>query len=272
MADADDASADGIDPLADDPRVQEALGDAYPLLRRFAELLADEGVRRGLIGPREVPRLWERHLLNCAAAASLVPPGRLVDVGSGAGLPGVVLAALRPDVEVVLLEPMERRTRWLTEVVDDLGLGVEVLRGRAEEQQGRLYADAVTARAVAPLERLAGWTLPLLRRGGELLALKGERASDELAEARGAIARLGGGPGDVVTARLVPGVAETWVVRIERVAEAVPELPAPGKRTPSSRTTRSGQQGGETPRHGGRRGPGGGRSARGGRAGGRRST
>lgn len=257
----------GQDPLAEDPRVVALLGNAYPVLRRFGELLADEGVTRGLIGPREVPRLWERHLLNCAAVAPLLPSGLVVDLGSGAGLPGVVVAAMRPDVRMVLLEPMERRTRWLTEVVSELGLDAQVLRSRAEDQHGLLQADAVTARAVAPLDRLASWSLPLLRQGGVLVALKGERADDELAEAREAIAALGGGPGDVVVAETVEGVAPTRVVRVERVAPAVPERSARsaegsaprgagGQGSPGgagSGTRRSRRRGGRSPGSGPRR-------------------
>lgn len=220
---------EGHDPWRDDPRVVAYLGDGYLQLRQFAELLADEGVRRGLIGPRELPRLWERHLLNCAAVAPLVPGGTVVDVGSGAGLPGVVIAVLRPDVQVVLLEAMERRVAWLREVVDTLGLNAEVLRGRAEEQHGRLLVDTVTARAVAPLDRLAGWSLPLLRQGGVLLALKGDRAGDELAAGSEVVGRLGGDAGEVVDAGTVAGVPATSVVRVTRVAPAVAQRSGGGR-------------------------------------------
>lgn len=212
---------DARDPWGVDPRVVEHLGAGYPALSAFAELLADEGVRRGLIGPREVPRLWERHLLNCAAAAPLLPAGTVVDIGSGAGLPGVVLAVLRPDVQVILLEAMERRVAWLREVVDALGLEAEVLRARAEEQHGRLLVDGVTARAVAPLDRLAGWSLPLLRQGGVLLALKGDRAHDELAAGGDALRRAGGDAGEVVCVGTVPGVPGTSVIRVVREAPAL---------------------------------------------------
>lgn len=145
----------------------ERLADAV----RYAELLADAGVRRGLIGPREVPRLWERHLLNCAVLSDVVPEGVSVcDVGSGAGLPGIPLALTRPDLRITLLEPLLRRTIFLQEAVEELGLGnVTVARGRAEEVAGRLTpVDVVTARAVAPLDRLAGWGLPLLRPYGKM--------------------------------------------------------------------------------------------------------
>jgi 16S rRNA (guanine527-N7)-methyltransferase len=169
----------------------------------YAELLATDGVVRGLIGPREVPRLWDRHLLNCAVVAELLPAGgRVVDVGSGAGLPGVVLALARPNVTVTLLDPLARRVTFLTEVVDRLELGnVAVRRGRAEEPDVRTAlggADVVVARAVAALDRLVGWCLPLVRPGGVLLAMKGETAAAELDAARSAIGRFGG-----TSARLV---------------------------------------------------------------------
>lgn len=175
-------------------------GTGVDLARRYAGHLATTAVERGLVGPREVPRLWERHVLNCAVVGELLPPAALVvDVGSGAGLPGLCLALARPDATVVLVEPLERRATWLGEVVDDLGIGrrVRVVRARAEEvapgRPGAIPpADVVTARAVAPLDRLAGWCLPLARRGGQLLALKGRSAAEEVAAARPALARLGG--------------------------------------------------------------------------------
>jgi 16S rRNA (guanine527-N7)-methyltransferase len=172
--------------------LQSFFGDRVDLARAFASHLAVTGVSRGLLGPREVPRLWSRHMLNCAAAAPLVPAGaRVVDVGSGAGLPGVVLALARPDLRVTLLEPLLRRVSWLEDVIDDLGLdSVSVVRARAEELQGCDF-DVATARAVAPLDRLAAWCLPLLREGGVLLALKGRSAADELAQAEPALRRLG---------------------------------------------------------------------------------
>jgi 16S rRNA (guanine527-N7)-methyltransferase len=163
-------------------------------LTSFADLLADAGVTRGLIGPREVPRLWERHLLNCAVvadpAAGLVPLGAsIADVGSGAGLPGLVWAIARPDIRVLLIEPLLRRSTFLVEAVTELGLGdrVAVWRGRAEDaatQADFRTVDVVTARAVAPLERLIGWTVPLLAAGGRLVALKGSSAGQELADGR----------------------------------------------------------------------------------------
>ena len=161
-------------------------GPAVDAAVEYARLLATEGTVRGLIGPREVTRLWERHLLNSAAIESLVPVGaRVVDVGSGAGLPGIPLALVRPDLTVTLLEPLARRVAFLTECVRWLGLErVTVVRGRAEEGPIRRQlggADVVTARAVAPLDKLAGWCLPLLRPGGLLLAMKGSTAAAELA-------------------------------------------------------------------------------------------
>jgi 16S rRNA (guanine527-N7)-methyltransferase len=210
-------SADA-DPLTTDPRVEEYLGTAFPAVAAFHTMLADEGVLRGLIGPWEVPRLWERHLLNSAAVAPYLPStGQLVDVGSGAGLPGVVLAALLPEVEVVLVEPMERRVEWLTEVVGRLRLGnVVVRRGRAEEFHGALEADAVTARAVAPLDRLARWTLPLLAPGGVLVALKGRQAAAEVDAARHVVRKLKGQPAEVLEAGTIDGLETTTVVRIVR--------------------------------------------------------
>jgi len=156
-------------------------------------------VERGLVGPREADRLWDRHLLNSAVMAPLLRVGeRVVDVGSGAGLPGIPLALIRPDCTFILLEPLARRVAFLAEVVADLGLGdrVEVVRGRAEEHartHGGVY-DVAVARAVAPLDRLAAWCLPLLRTGGRLLALKGDRADAEAALVPGLrpeVARVG---------------------------------------------------------------------------------
>jgi 16S rRNA (guanine527-N7)-methyltransferase len=177
-----------------------AFGPALPTIERYAALLAGAGVERGLLGPRETPRLWERHLLNCAGLADLLEPGSVVaDLGSGAGLPGLVLAALRPDVTVVLVEPLLRRATFLEEAVAELELpGTLVRRARAEELAGVLLVDAVTARAVAPLDRLAGWALPLLHPGGRLLALKGERADSELASSGAALKAAGSAGAEVV--------------------------------------------------------------------------
>jgi 16S rRNA (guanine527-N7)-methyltransferase len=166
-------------------------GDSWPQAQRYAALLGDAGVTRGLIGPREVGRLWDRHLLNCAAIGpDIASCSRVCDVGSGAGLPGLVLALARPDLQVTLLEPLLRRATFLQEAVELLQLtDVEVVRSRAEDLRGRSF-DVVTARAVAPMSRLAGWTLPLCRPGGLLLALKGRSAAAELAEAVPVLRRL----------------------------------------------------------------------------------
>lgn len=168
-------------------------GERSPVALAYAEILGRAGVDRGLIGPRERPRLWRRHILNCAAVAPLFgPSSTLCDVGSGAGLPGIVVALSRPDLTVTLLEPMLRRARFLDEVVAQLELvNVTVVRGRAEEQVAMLAVDAATARAVAPLETLARWCLPLVRRGGEVVALKGSTAEREVEQAAGVLRRLG---------------------------------------------------------------------------------
>jgi 16S rRNA (guanine527-N7)-methyltransferase len=168
-------------------------GSLLPAAEEYVRLLADAGVAKGLLGPREVPRLWGRHVLNCAAVAELVPhPATLVDLGSGAGLPGVVLALLLPDVEVTLLERMERRAAFLQDCVRMLGLpNVTVRCARAEDLAGRLLADVVTARAVAPMERLAGMALGLVRPGGLVLAIKGTGAPSEVAKAGPVLRRLG---------------------------------------------------------------------------------
>jgi 16S rRNA (guanine527-N7)-methyltransferase len=172
-------------------------GAALPAAVRFAEMLAEVGVERGLIGPREVERLWDRHLLNSAVVGERIPDGaRVVDLGSGAGLPGVPLVLARPDLDVTLLEPMARRVVWLEEVVDSLALSATIVRGRAEEpgiKQQLAGADVVVARAVAPLDRLWGWSAPLLRQGGRLVALKGESAEVEVARDGAAVTRAGGG-------------------------------------------------------------------------------
>lgn len=172
---------------------REVFGEALPIAERYAAFLADAGVERGLIGPREADRLWERHLINCAVVAEAIPAdARVVDIGSGAGLPGIVLAIVRPDLRITLLEPLLRRTTFLDECVEMLDLrNVEVRRGRAEEVVKEFSVDVATARAVAPLERLARWALPLLHPGGELLALKGERAATELEEAAPVLRRFG---------------------------------------------------------------------------------
>nr|WP_204035372.1 16S rRNA (guanine(527)-N(7))-methyltransferase RsmG [Micromonospora qiuiae] len=201
------------------------IGDRLDLAAAYAELLVTDGVLRGLIGPREAPRIWDRHLLNCAAVAELIPAGATVlDVGSGAGLPGLVLAIARPDLTVTLIEPLARRTAFLQEVVDALALheSVRVLRGRAEElaaQADPVQGDVVTARAVAPLDRLAAWCLPLAVPGGRLLALKGASAAEEIADHAAAVHRLGGG--EPVLHRCGEGVVEPPTTVAEIVRERV---------------------------------------------------
>lgn len=159
--------------------------DRLALAEQYAELLATDGVVRGLIGPREVPRLWERHLLNCAAVAEVMPEGFTVcDVGSGAGLPGLVLAIARPDLQVTLVEPLLRRTTFLEEVVEKLALdNVTVIRGRAEALHRKASYDVVTSRAVAPLGRLLTWCMPLVAPTGAMVAMKGSSVQDEIEQA-----------------------------------------------------------------------------------------
>lgn len=228
-------------------------GDRLPLVRAYADLLATDGVVRGLIGPREAPRLWGRHLLNCAAVGELIPLGAsVVDVGSGAGLPGIVLAVARPDLTVTLVEPLARRTAFLTEAVTALDLTgtVTVLRARAEELVGDALtpADIVTARAVAPLDRLAAWCLPLAARGGRLLALKGAAAADEVARHRIAIDRLGGGEPVVRQCGHTLLDPPTTVVDIVRERAVVPTGSRPEPSGRSRRSTSDGGGGRGTPR------------------------
>jgi 16S rRNA (guanine527-N7)-methyltransferase len=200
--------------------------DRLPLAVEYARRLATDGVVRGLIGPREIDRLWDRHLLNCAAVADLIPSGASVtDVGSGAGLPGIVLAVARPDLTMVLVEPLARRTAFLAEVVADLELDhVSVVRVRAEDAVGRFApAEVVTARAVAPLDRLALWCLPLARVGGRLLALKGSTAADEVMTHRDAIRRSGGGEPVIHSCGAGLLAVPTTVVEIVRERNVVPK-------------------------------------------------
>jgi 16S rRNA (guanine527-N7)-methyltransferase len=191
-------------------------GDGADVISRYVDILASRGIDWGLIGPREGDRLWERHVLNSVAGAALFPTGAsVVDVGSGAGLPGIPLAVLRPDLRVTLLESLLRRANFLELAVEELGLGdrVTVVRARAEEH--RATYDVVTSRAVAPLPRLVGWCLPLLAPGGRLLALKGSSAAGELADAAGLLRkkRLTGTVHEVP----VPTTDETtWVIELTR--------------------------------------------------------
>jgi 16S rRNA (guanine527-N7)-methyltransferase len=173
-----------------EPAVTSILfGERLPLIRRFTAALAEHGEERGLIGPLELPRLWSRHILNSAVIAPIFH-GSVADIGSGAGLPGLVLAIARPDVSWTLIEPMERRVAWLSEQVTELGLdNVAVVRARAEDWRGGAVFDAVTARAVSALRTLIPLTAPLVRDGGELVLLKGANAAAEIEAARKQIAR-----------------------------------------------------------------------------------
>ena len=181
---------------------RDMFGDSLAGAVRYAGLLAGPGVDRGLVGPHEVPRLWDRHLLNSAAVAELVPrPCSLTDLGSGAGLPGIALSLMLPDCQITLLEPMLRRTVFLEECIAALGLAnATVLRGRAEDLAGKMAADVVAARAVAPLAQLAPLALGLVRPGGTVLAIKGTRAAQEVADARQALRSLGVREVDVLRA------------------------------------------------------------------------
>jgi 16S rRNA (guanine527-N7)-methyltransferase len=200
--------------LAAPPGADELFGARWPLAQAYVARLAGEGVTRGLIGPRERDRLWDRHVLNCAALAPLIAANAAVgDVGSGAGLPGIVIALLRIDLTVDLIEPLLRRTTFLEETIEALGLSqTRVVRARAEELVGQRGYDVVTARAVAPLPKLLSVALPLLRPGGELLALKGATAEEELAAAREAVARSGAEHAEVIT--VDAGAQPTWVIRV----------------------------------------------------------
>lgn len=223
--------------------VPEAASSLFPhdrlaLAVAYAERLAGDGVVRGLIGPREAPRLWERHLLNCALLAPALPEGaRVADVGSGAGLPGLVLAIARPDITITLIEPLLRRTTFLEEVVTDLDLpNVIVERGRADALHGRETFDVVTSRAVAPLDRLLEWSMPLVAPHGELVAMKGSSAADEVEQAGAVLARLGCASPAVETLGL-PGADPDLVhpIRVVRVSWADParvSLPSRPQRNP----------------------------------------
>lgn len=201
----------------DGGRAAVAFGDRMPLAVQYADILGTQGVEWGLLGPREPDRLWNRHLLNSVALASVVPTSaRVLDVGSGAGLPGIPVAIARPDLKVTLLEPLLRRFRFLGEVVGALNLAdqVDVVRGRAEEwtPPGGRY-DAVVSRAVAPLPKLVRVSRALKNRTGEILALKGDRAESELRESE-AVLRGWGLSGVVVEVRACASCDPTWVVRV----------------------------------------------------------
>jgi len=198
------------------PAAEELFGEALPLAERYVDHLATTGIEWGLLGPREVPRLWGRHVLNCAVVARLLPEGSLVaDVGSGAGLPGLCLALARPDSRFTLIEPLERRVAWLEMVIADLGLtNVEVVRGRSEQVADEIQVDIVTARAVSALKTLLPLTMPLLRSSGHLLAIKGRSAAEEITAAQKPLRKYGGGDPEIVTVGegLLP--EPTTVVRV----------------------------------------------------------
>ncbi len=189
------AKHDGAEPGPMAAAATAVFGERLNIAQRYAELLAGPGVERGLLGPREVDRLWDRHLLNSAVVGELIESGeRVIDIGSGAGLPGIPLAIARPDLEVVLLEPMLRRSEFLIEAVAELGLAVEVVRGRAEEPWVREQfgaRDVAVSRAVAPLDKLTKWSMPLLRLDGRMVAIKGERAPEEAEAHRRVMVALG---------------------------------------------------------------------------------
>ena len=193
----------GVEPAHLSDAAAAVFGPRLDIARRYADVLASAGVERGLLGPREVDRLWDRHLLNSAVVGELLDPGeRVIDIGSGAGLPGIPLAIARPDLEIVLLEPLLRRSEFLAEVVAELGLAVEVVRGRAEEPaiRERFGArDVAMSRAVAALDKLTKWSMPLLRPDGRMVAIKGERAPDEVEASRRVMAASGAVDVRVVT-------------------------------------------------------------------------
>ena len=216
--------------------------ERLPLAEKYAAWLADAGVVRGLIGPREVPRLWDRHILNCAALATALPhSGTVADVGSGAGLPGLVVAIARPALQVTLIEPLLRRTTFLAEVVEDLGLdNVEVVRGRADALHGARTFDVVTSRAVAPLGRLLEWSMPLVAPTGALVAMKGSSVADEIAEAQPVLDRLGCSSPEIT--ELGVGVLDSTTVCL-RVAWADPaRVSSPSARRPAGSTKKKRQQ------------------------------
>ncbi|MDQ1289834.1 MAG: rRNA (guanine527-N7)-methyltransferase [Actinomycetota bacterium] len=235
----DPETAPPVEPVG---AVDALFGERADTARRFCAHLATSAVARGLIGPREIPRLWERHLLNCAAIAERVPGNAtLVDVGSGAGLPGLAVAIARSDVRVTLVEPLQRRVAWLEEVIDDLSLTrVEVLRARAEDLVGKVHADVVTARAVAALPVLTRLCLPLVRPGGHFLAVKGRSAAEELASAVPELRLLGAVAWEVLTCG--DGVLSEPTTVVEITAGEMPRLT--GKRGRRTKATTPKSRGG----------------------------
>ncbi|MFZ0907795.1 MAG: 16S rRNA (guanine(527)-N(7))-methyltransferase RsmG [Mycobacterium sp.] len=219
------------------PEVANAIfGPRLDLAKRYAELLTDTGVEWGLLGPHEIDRIWERHLLNCGVVAELLEPGeRVADIGSGAGLPGLALAIAKPGLRVVLIESLLRRTEFLRMAVAGLGLDVEVVRGRAEDAAVRQTVgafDVVASRAVAPLDKVTRWSLPLLRPGGRMLAIKGERAPDEVREYRRVMSALGAADARVVECGVKYLSPPTTVVVARR------SKPAPARGMPRRRSNR----------------------------------
>jgi len=205
-------------PVSRETAVAALFGDRADRVQRYADLLATVGIERGLVGPREQDRVWDRHVLNSAAMAPLLPrTGSVLDVGSGAGLPGIPLALARPDLTVVLLEPLLRRATFLQEVVAELGLAnVRVRRARAEEVVGDERADAVVSRAVAPLPRLLSWCLPLTTPGGTVLAMKGDRGAAELAAVESSLPALGANAWGLEEVGAALGLDPVRVVRVVR--------------------------------------------------------
>jgi len=207
------------DPIEQEPASAAVVfGDRIEVARQYTADLARRGEELGLIGPLELPRLWSRHIINCALVAPLLRPGKTGDVGSGAGLPGLVLAIARPDVELVLIEPMERRTDWLRSEADDLGLAnVTVVRARAEDAWDDVTLDQVTARAVTALTKLIPATAPLLRSGGEMLFMKGARVEQEMEAAAKVIrkARLSTPEVLVLGDGLVPEVTRVFRATVD---------------------------------------------------------
>lgn len=211
-AKAVDTDFESLGPTA----LREYFGERFAPVSAFAALLAAEGETRGLIGPRELDRLWERHILNSAAVVPFLGDGRIVDVGSGAGLPGLVIAAMLPDREVTLVEPMERRVAWLEEAASHVGLAnTVVIRGRAEEVRDTVRADVLTARAVASIDKLIKWCEPLLAPEGHMALLKGRSAAAEIDRAKYAL-RKAGLVAHIESAPTMAGVKATTVVRIMR--------------------------------------------------------
>ncbi|MDO5670339.1 MAG: 16S rRNA (guanine(527)-N(7))-methyltransferase RsmG [Corynebacterium sp.] len=200
-------------------QAQAVFGERLPLAEAYHDSLATDGSTRGFIGPREVERLWERHILNCAVIGEVMEHGaRVADVGSGAGLPGIPLAIARPDLDITLIEPLLKRSVYLQEVVDELGLpNVTVIRARAEDSPLPEPVDIVTSRAVAPLGKLAGWSLPLVRKGGEMIAMKGSSVGEELERDAALIKKAGGGRASISTVGDAHLAEPTTIIRVPRV-------------------------------------------------------